>query len=100
MSDQTTSRARRACAAEAADIGQETDMQLSKRAWRHRLAAGSIVLALAGMAVGKEFAWGMHRFSVRADVLNVLNTINYGGYDDFAGAPLWATRPTSSAATT
>lgn len=39
------------------------------------------------VGVGKEFAWGIHRFSVRADVLNVLNTINYGGFDDFAGAP-------------
>jgi hypothetical protein len=47
------------------------------------------------IGVGKEFAWGIHRFSVRADVLNIFNTINYGGYDDFAGAPPAAGNPTN-----
>ena len=47
------------------------------------------------IGVGKEFAWGIHRFSIRADVLNIFNTINYGGYDDFAGAPPAAGNPTN-----
>lgn len=39
------------------------------------------------VGIGKELAWGSHRFSVRADVLNLFNSINYGGFDDFIGGP-------------
>ena len=40
------------------------------------------------VSLSKEFAWGMHRFLVRADVLNVFDTVNYGGFDDFGGGPV------------
>ena len=39
------------------------------------------------LSVAKQVAFGAHKFSLRADVLNLFNTTNYGGFDDFAGAP-------------
>ncbi len=48
------------------------------------------------VGVGKEVAFGIHRLSVRADVLNVFNTTNYGGFDDFAGAPPGGGGPTNA----
>jgi outer membrane receptor protein involved in Fe transport len=48
------------------------------------------------LSVAKQFAFGAHKFSLRADVLNVFNVTNYGGFDDFAGAPPSdATAPTN-----
>jgi hypothetical protein len=39
------------------------------------------------VSLGKEFAvWGQ-KFSVRADVLNVFDKTNYGGFDDWGGGP-------------
>jgi hypothetical protein len=40
------------------------------------------------LGLSKEFGFGMHRFMVRADVLNVFDTVNYGGFDDFGGGPV------------
>lgn len=37
------------------------------------------------VSLGKEFGWGEHRFSVRADVLNLFNARNYSGFDDGIG---------------
>jgi hypothetical protein len=37
--------------------------------------------------VSKQLAFGAHRFSLRADVLNLFNVTNYDGFDDFVGAP-------------
>ena len=42
------------------------------------------------VGLSKAFAWGMHRFMVRADALNVFDTVNYGGFDDFGGGPVAA----------
>jgi hypothetical protein len=39
------------------------------------------------LGVGKEFAAGMGKFVLRMDVINLFNTVNYGGYDDWAGGP-------------
>jgi hypothetical protein len=36
---------------------------------------------------GKELEVMGNKFSLRADVLNVFNTTNYGGFNDFSGAP-------------
>ena len=39
------------------------------------------------VSVGKEFAvWGQ-KLSLRADVLNLFNKTNYGGFDDWGGGP-------------
>lgn len=40
------------------------------------------------MSVGKEFAFGAHRFTLRGDVLNLFGTTNYGGFDDWGGGPV------------
>ena len=48
------------------------------------------------VGVGKELAWGIHRFSLRADVLNVFNSVNYGGFDDFIGGPAPAGGPANA----
>ncbi len=42
------------------------------------------------VSLSKGFAWGIHRFVVRADALNVFDTVNYGGFDDFGGGPVGA----------
>jgi outer membrane receptor protein involved in Fe transport len=39
------------------------------------------------LSVSKQVSLGAHKFSVRADVLNLFNTTNYDGFDDFVGAP-------------
>jgi outer membrane receptor protein involved in Fe transport len=39
------------------------------------------------LAVGRDFGVGFGRVNVRADVLNVFNTKNYGGADDWIGGP-------------
>jgi outer membrane receptor protein involved in Fe transport len=39
------------------------------------------------LAVGRDFGVGFGRVNVRADVLNVFNTKNYGGSDDWIGGP-------------
>ncbi|HYS14905.1 MAG TPA: TonB-dependent receptor, partial [Burkholderiaceae bacterium] len=48
------------------------------------------------MSLSKELALGATRFTLRADVFNIFNTINYGGFDDFAGAPPPPGNPTNS----
>ncbi len=35
----------------------------------------------------KEVALGLGKFSIRADIINLLNTENFGGYDDWVGGP-------------
>jgi outer membrane receptor protein involved in Fe transport len=40
------------------------------------------------MSVTKELAFGEHKFALRADVLNVFNVTNYGGFDDWGGGPV------------
>ncbi len=47
------------------------------------------------LSVSKQVAFGAHKFSVRADVLNVFNVTNYDGFDDFAGAPPAAGNPSN-----
>jgi outer membrane receptor protein involved in Fe transport len=37
------------------------------------------------VSVGKEFRYGIHRFALRLDVLNLFGADNYGGYDDWIG---------------
>lgn len=39
------------------------------------------------VAVGKEIKVGYGKFVVRADILNLFNTVNYGGRDDWVGGP-------------
>ncbi|WP_326543741.1 TonB-dependent receptor [Pseudorhodoferax sp.] len=39
------------------------------------------------VAVGKEIKVGYGKFVVRADILNLFNTVNYGGRDDWIGGP-------------
>jgi outer membrane receptor protein involved in Fe transport len=45
------------------------------------------------LSVSKQVAFGAHKFSLRADVLNVFNVTNYDGFDDFVGAPPAAGNP-------
>jgi outer membrane receptor protein involved in Fe transport len=45
------------------------------------------------LSVAKQLAFGAHKFSLRADVLNLFNVTNYDGFDDFVGAPPAAGRP-------
>jgi outer membrane receptor protein involved in Fe transport len=47
------------------------------------------------VSVSKQFAFGDHKFSLRADVLNLFNVTNYDGFDDGAGDP-----PTAAGAPT
>ncbi|HJV94786.1 MAG TPA: TonB-dependent receptor, partial [Albitalea sp.] len=37
--------------------------------------------------IAKDVAFGIGRFTLRADVLNLFNTVNYGGFDDWVGGP-------------
>ena len=37
-----------------------------------------------------------NKFALRADVLNVFNTTNYGGFDDFSGQPPPAGNPANA----
>ena len=37
--------------------------------------------------LSKDMTVGLGRFTLRADVLNLFNTTNYGGYGDSAGGP-------------
>jgi hypothetical protein len=39
------------------------------------------------LALAKDVSVGFGKVSLRMDVLNVFNTINYGGYDDWGGGP-------------
>ena len=39
------------------------------------------------LALSKNLDLRFTRMNVRADVLNILNTVNYGGYDAFGGGP-------------
>jgi hypothetical protein len=39
------------------------------------------------LAVAKDVPVGFGQVSLRMDVLNLFNTINYGGYDDWGGGP-------------
>jgi hypothetical protein len=47
------------------------------------------------LSVSKLVAFGAHKFSLRADVLNLFNVTNYLGFDDFAGALPPAGDPTN-----
>jgi hypothetical protein len=40
------------------------------------------------LSASKEFRFFQHGFTVRADVLNVFNWTNYGGFDDWGGGPV------------
>ncbi|MBC8021504.1 MAG: TonB-dependent receptor [Burkholderiales bacterium] len=40
------------------------------------------------LSASKEFRFYQHGFTVRADVLNVFNWTNYGGFDDWGGGPV------------
>ena len=42
------------------------------------------------LGLGKDFKVYGHSFGLRADVLNLFNTINYGGFDDWGGGPVAA----------
>jgi hypothetical protein len=46
------------------------------------------------LAMSKDIGVGFGKVSLRFDVLNLFNTINYGGYDDWVGGP--ATPPRNS----
>ena len=48
------------------------------------------------VSLSKELAFGVHKFLLRADALNVLDTVNYGGFDDFGGGPVGAGNPSNS----
>jgi outer membrane receptor protein involved in Fe transport len=39
------------------------------------------------VAVARDFGVGFGKLNVRADVLNLFNTKNYGGFDDWVGGP-------------
>jgi hypothetical protein len=39
------------------------------------------------VGVGKEFAFAGQALTLRADILNVFNKTNYGGFDDWGGGP-------------
>lgn len=39
------------------------------------------------LALSKDFDARIAHMNVRADVLNIFNTVNYGGYDTFGGGP-------------
>jgi len=39
------------------------------------------------VSITKGFTFGAHTVSLRADVLNLFNTANYGGFDDWIGGP-------------
>jgi hypothetical protein len=52
------------------------------------------------VGIAREFQLMGRSFGLRADVLNVFGTTNYGGFDDWGGGPARATRPMPSVATT
>ncbi len=39
------------------------------------------------VAVAKDFDAGFGKFSLRMDIFNLFNTVNYGGYDSWGGGP-------------
>ena len=39
------------------------------------------------LGISKDLSFAAGRFTLRADVLNLLNTTNYGGYGNNAGGP-------------
>ena len=39
------------------------------------------------LGIAKDVTIGIGKFTLRADVLNLFNTVNYGGYDSFGGGP-------------
>ncbi len=47
------------------------------------------------LSLSKQLAFGAHKFSLRADVLNLFNVTNYDGFDDFVGAPPAAGNPSN-----
>lgn len=48
------------------------------------------------VGIAKEFGIGANKLSLRADVLNLFNTINYGGFDDWGGGPVAPGNPSNS----
>ena len=48
------------------------------------------------MGVSKAFKFGIHTVAIRADVLNLLNSTNYGGYDDWGGGPVAPGNPANA----
>jgi hypothetical protein len=48
------------------------------------------------LGASKEFRIARHSFTVRADVLNVFNWTNYGGFDDWGGGPVAPGAPANS----
>jgi hypothetical protein len=40
------------------------------------------------IGISKAFTFGIHTVAIRADVLNVFNVTNYGGFDDWGGGPV------------
>ena len=47
------------------------------------------------VSASKEWQVAGHRLNLRADVLNVFNTVNYGGLDDWGGGPVAPGNPTN-----
>ena len=43
--------------------------------------------------LSKTMQWGIHRVSLRMDVINLFNTTNYDGLDDWGGGPVGAGQP-------
>ena len=39
------------------------------------------------VGIGKDVALGIGKLALRLDVINLFNTVNYGGYDDWGGGP-------------
>jgi outer membrane receptor protein involved in Fe transport len=39
------------------------------------------------VSLAKDVPLGSGRFTVRADIVNLFNTVNYGGFDDWGGGP-------------
>jgi outer membrane receptor protein involved in Fe transport len=39
------------------------------------------------VSLAKAFTFGAHKLALRADVLNLFNSANYGGFDDWVGGP-------------
>ena len=48
------------------------------------------------VGLSKELAFGIHRLMLRLDVLNVFDTVNYLGRDDFGGGPVAPGNPRNS----
>ena len=45
------------------------------------------------VGLSKELAFGIHKVSLRLDALNIFDTVNYGGFDDWGGGPVPAGQP-------